>query len=190
MKKIQIAKISYIAISALMTVLGLFLIIFPEMGLNLMCYLLGTAVLIFGTVKILGYFSKDLFRLAFQFDLALGVFISIVGLIILIHPYKVAETVPYIIGVCWIVDGALKIQTAFDSKRFGMKNWWLILALALLTCVCGTLLLIDPFNGAKALTVMLGASLICDGIQNICTVIYTVKSYKRKNMKIIDIEEN
>lgn len=188
MNKIKIAKISYIVISALTAVLGLFLIIFPEMGVNLLCYLLGAAALLFGIVKIISYFSKDLFRLAFQFDLALGVLICILGLLIIIHPYKVADTVPYIIGACWITNGALKIQTAFDSKRFGMKNWWIILAFASLTCVCGTLLILDPFDGAKALVIMLGVSLICDGIQNLCTVIYTVKSNRKKNSKIIDID--
>ena len=188
MKFIRTVKFAYIAVSALSAVLGLALIIRPEMGINLLCYLLGSAILLFGIIKIAGYFSKDLFRLAFQFDLALGIFISIAGLLIIIHPYTVAQIAPRIVGTLWIADGSLRIQTAFDSKRFGMKNWWLLLILAVLTCLCGTLLLLDPFGGAAALVIMLGVSLVFDGVQNIFTVIYTVKSSAKKNKKIIDIE--
>ena len=188
MKFIRTVKFAYIAVSALSAVLGLALIIRPEMGINLLCYLLGSAILLFGIIKIAGYFSKDLFRLAFQFDLALGIFISIAGLLIIIHPYTVAQIAPRIVGALWIADGSLRIQTAFDSKRFGMKNWWLLLILAVQTCLCGTLLLLDPFGGAAALVIMLGVSLVFDGAQNIFTVLYTVKSSAKKNKKIIDIE--
>ncbi len=109
-------------------------------------------------------------------------------MLIIIHPYTVAQIAPRIVGALWIADGSLRIQTAFDSKRFGMKNWWLLLILAVLTCLCGTLLLLDPFGGAAALVIMLGVSLVFDGAQNIFTVIYTVKSSAKKNKKIIDIE--
>ena len=98
MKFIRTVKFAYIAVSALSAVLGLALIIRPEMGINLLCYLLGSAILLFGIIKIAGYFSKDLFRLAFQFDLALGIFISIAGLLIIIHPYTVAQIAPRIVG--------------------------------------------------------------------------------------------
>lgn len=43
------------------------------------CRVIGAVSLFYGVSKILGYFSHDLYNLAFQFDLALGVFTLIFG---------------------------------------------------------------------------------------------------------------
>ena len=83
---------------------------------------------------------------------------------------------PVIIGVFVLLDGSFKIQTARDAKIFGLHGWWGILVLAILTCLGGLFLIINPFSGAVALMILLGATLIMDGIQNLCVVAYTVKA--------------
>ena len=66
------AKIGYIILSVLYCVLGILLITMPELSITALGILLGIGMIVFGIVKIVGYFSKDLFRLAFQYDLAFG----------------------------------------------------------------------------------------------------------------------
>ena len=38
--------------------------------------------------------------------------------------------------------------------------------------VLGILLVFNPFDGKQVLTIMMGVSLIVDGVQNLCTVVY------------------
>ena len=45
------------------------------------CLIFGIYMIIYGAVKIMGYFAKDAYQLAFQFDLALGIVIAIVGIV-------------------------------------------------------------------------------------------------------------
>jgi hypothetical protein len=45
--------------------------------------------------------------------------------------------------------------------------------------VGGLLLLLNPFSGMRALASWQGVTLIVDGAQNLCIVIYTVKTGKR-----------
>ena len=52
----------------------------------------------YGAEKIIGYFSRDMYRLAFQFDLALGIFVAIIGVILLLRPGRVLERVDFIVG--------------------------------------------------------------------------------------------
>ena len=59
------AKTGYIAISAIYCILGLILIIHPDFSAQVVAMLCGAALIVFGIVKIAGYFSKDLFRLAY-----------------------------------------------------------------------------------------------------------------------------
>lgn len=176
MEFIKNAKTAYIAVSVVMIILGLLLVLFPALSALTLCYIVGAVVTIFGAVKLLSYFSRDLFRLAFQFDFALGIFAVLAGILILLHPTNVVNVMPVIIGVFVLLDGSFKIQTARDAKIFGLHGWWGILVLAILTCLGGLFLIINPFSGAVALMILLGATLIMDGIQNLCVVAYTVKA--------------
>ena len=74
----------------------------------------------------------------------------------------------------------MKIQTSHDAKLFGPVYWWGILVFGILSCICGLLLIMNPFEGASALMILLGISLIADGIQNLWITAYTVKSMKPK----------
>lgn len=67
------AKTGYIVISLAFCVLGTAVLLFPDLSIALLGTLLGIVLIVFGCVKLVGYFSKDLFRLAFQYDLAFGV---------------------------------------------------------------------------------------------------------------------
>ena len=176
MEWIKRAKSAYIAVSVIMVILGAVLMLNPGLSMLTLCYLIGGLMVIFGITRLVGYFSKDLFRLAFQFDLALGIFCMLSGIVILVHPNNIMKLLPVIIGLFVTIDGVFKMQTAIDSKRFGLKRWYAILVLAAVTCVFGLLLIIDPFAGGKALMILFGATMMIDGIQNLCVVLYTVKT--------------
>ena len=176
MEWIKRAKSAYIAVSVIMVILGTVLMLNPGLSMLTLCYLIGGLMVIFGITRLVGYFSKDLFRLAFQFDLALGIFCMLAGIVILVHPNNIMKLLPVIIGLFVTIDGVFKMQTAIDSKRFGLKRWYAILVLAAVTCVFGLLLIIDPFAGGKALMIFFGATMMIDGIQNLCVVLYTVKT--------------
>ena len=180
MKTIKQAKWCYIICSALLIAAGVFIIVKPFTSALIFCRIIGGISLFYGISKILGYFSHDLYNLAFQFDLALGVFTLIFGLLLLLRSSRVVTFMPVIIGVFVLVDGVFKLQTAIDAKRFGLSNWWLILLGSLICAVFGLLLIIEPFGGSNALMVFVGISLLTDGLQNLFNAFYTVKIMKQR----------
>ena len=80
---IRAAKISYIVTSVAFCVLGVLLIVLRNWSVAFIGVVTGIMLIAFGIVKLLGYFSKDLYRLAFQFDLAFGILLIVLGGIIL-----------------------------------------------------------------------------------------------------------
>lgn len=79
-----------------------------------------------------------------------------------------------VFGIAILFDGLFKIRIALDSKRFGIKDWWLILSLAILAGIIGVALIFDSAFGAGVLTILMGVSLLSEGILNLYTVIRTV----------------
>ena len=180
MKTIKQAKWCYIICSVLLIAAGVYIMIKPYASAIIFCRVIGAVSLFYGVSKILGYFSHDLYNLAFQFDLALGVFTLIFGLILLLRSARVVAFMPAILGVFVLVDGVFKLQTAVDAKRFGLSNWWLILLGSLICALFGLLLIIDPFSGNSVLMTFVGLSLAIDGLQNLFNAFYTVKILKNQ----------
>lgn len=183
-----IAKIGYIVMSAVILSLGILVITLPDISMQIIVKALGTTMIFFGCVKLVGYFSKDLFRLAFQYDLQLGILVFVLGLVILFEPYDVINLLFTVIGISVLADSLFKLQIAFDSRRFGIKKWWGILALGILTGIIALVLVFMPFKNIKALSILLGVTLITEGILNLFVAITTVKIVKHQYPDFIDVD--
>lgn len=184
----RIAKIGYIVMSVLFCAAGILFIAAPELSVSIIGVCIGVAMILFGIVKLIGYFSKDLFRLAFQFDLEFGILMMILGVIVLFNPKNLMAFICVALGISILLDGLFKIRIAMDSKQFGIKSWWLILALAIITGVFGMFLIFDSVIGAQALSVFLGLTLLSEGVLNLYTVISTVLIIKDQFPDVIEVD--
>lgn len=184
----KVAKIGYIFISAALCFFGILLIVDPEISLAAFGIITGVCLIVFGVIKIVGYLSKDLYRLAFQYDLAFGILMIALGIMVILEPDNVIETICIAVGIAFFMDGLLKIQIAIDAKTFGISKWWLILSVAILAGVVGVLLIFRTSESARTLMIFLGISLLMDGIMNLITVLSTVKIIQNQYPDIITEE--
>ena len=184
----RIAKIGYIVTSVMFCIAGALFIALPDISITMIGISMGIAMIVFGIVKLVGYFSRDLFRLAFQFDLELGILLLVLGLIVLIQPDDLMTFICIALGISILTDGLFKVQIALDSKRFGIKSWWVILALAVVAGTIGVFLIFRSAKSAQFLTVLLGVSILAEGILNLYTVISTVLIIKHQQPDVIEIE--
>lgn len=184
----RIAKIGYIVMSVMFCIAGALFIALPDISITMIGISMGIAMIVFGIVKLVGYFSRDLFRLAFQFDLELGILLLVLGLIVLIRPDDLMTFICIALGISILTDGLFKVQIALDSKRFGIKSWWVILALAVVAGTIGVFLIFRSAKSAQFLTVLLGVSILAEGILNLYTVISTVLIIKHQQPDSIEIE--
>lgn len=187
-KKLRAAKYGYIILSLLICVLGIVLIAVPNFSVSLLCWLGGILLIAFGCVKILGYFSKDLYRLAFQYDLAFGILLIALGFLLLLRTDTMIHIICMLLGVLILADSLLKIQIAIDSKVFGIRRWWMILAVAIVTAVVGLLLLFRPHESSAAVMILLGVSLLGEGILNLVTVLIAVRIWKKTIPPVIPMD--
>ena len=186
--RIKAAKIGYIMISILLCALGIVLIAVPDFSVTLLCELSGGIMMLFGLVKIIGYCSKDLYRLAFQFDLAFGILLMALGIILIIRTDAMVNFICIVMGICVLADALLKIQISIDSKDFGIQKWWLILTMATLTGVAGFLLVFRPSESIKIIMILFGIALITEGVLNLITILTAVKIIRHQLPEVIDAE--
>lgn len=190
MQFVRSVKTAFIAVSAALIVMGAWLLIMPEVSSVTICVVLGAVSVLYGIIKLLGYFSNDLYRLAFQFDLAVGLLSVVLGLVLILRPDAVLSFLPAVIGVFILVDSILRFQTSIDAKHFGMRKWWVIMVVSCMGAVLGALLLFHPFDGALAMIRLIGLTLMIDGTENLVTCLYTVKVPRRSaaDGKVVDAD--
>lgn len=178
------AKISNLIIYSFMVAVGLAMLIFREIPTNVETIILSVLCILVGGAKILGYFSNDLYRLAFQFDLAIGLFLAIIGVLTLIVGSKDPLGTVRLFGIYIFIDGLLKLQTAFDAKKFGIARWLVILLTAILMVGVGIVGLLASYLEQISQLIVLDVSLMLDGLVNIWITAYTVRiRAKKKNLE-------
>ncbi len=182
------AKIGYIVMSAVFCIAGFIFIIEPDVSARFLGYLLGISMLVFGLIKIIGYFSRDLYRLAFQYDLEFGIVLIVIGAIVVARPVNALNFILIATGIAILSDSLFKIRIALDSKRFGVGAWWMIMTFSIVTGLVGLMLVIRPWAGAKSLTVLLGISLLFEGVLNLCVAVSTVKIIKNQYPDVIEAD--
>lgn len=185
----RVAKTGYIAVSILLAVLGIVLIAWPTFSVNALGVICGILLVLFGGVKLVGCFSKDLYRLAFQYDMPFGILLIILGIIMLIHPGNLASFICVVFGLSVLISSLFNIQTALDAKKFGINQWWLIFALSVIAAVWGLILVFRPSEAADVMAVLLGITLLFESAVNICTVVTSVKIVKNQHPDVY-VEED
>ena len=100
----KVAKYGYIAIAIIFCLVGIALIAFPAPSARTIAVFFGVAMIVFGAVRLVGYFSRDLFRLAFQYDLQFGILLIIMGAVTLMKPDDMMNFLCISMGICILVD--------------------------------------------------------------------------------------
>lgn len=178
------AKIINIFCGCLMSVAGILLFVLPGLqGVLAQRIYLGILLGMCGGAKIFGYFSNDLYRLAFQYDLAVGSFCIVLSLVAILTPESMYGVLPLLITLYVLFDALLKLQMAFDARGFGMKSWIAILITAALLVAAvifaGASLLAELFDPLLAV----GLALLLDGLENTFITAHTVRIRgKKKNL--------
>ena len=94
----------------------------------------------------------------------------------------------FCIGIFMLVDAALKIQTSFEAKKFGIERWEWILITAIATGIVGAFLLFSPMRATDLIVRVVGLGICLDGIMNLVVVANTVRMIKDSQKDIIDID--
>ena len=180
------ARVVHVLASLLTIVAGILFCASPELVAVAARWMLGAIFVVTGCARVLGYFANDLYRLAFQYDLALGSFCVIFGVLITISPDYVQPAIPYTVGMYVLIDGLLKLQTAFDARSFGMKQWVGLLASSVLVSIAGVLVLLGIGVIAPA-RILFGIALALDGAENIWNTLATVRVRVKQNSRFEEL---
>lgn len=173
-KIVRSAKIMHLCSSVVFLLGGLVILFVPGTKSMVGNVIVGVSSIVIGCTGIYGYFSNDLYRLAFQSDFALGIFNVLLGVLLILSPMQVHEMLPNAIAILALLDGGNKSQIALEGWKFGMHKWYLVLISALAEVASGVVILVFTYLGFDT-SGWMGSSMVLVGIINFWTTMYTVR---------------
>ena len=175
------AKIVNIVCAVLLTLSGVLLLCLPDLQtVTTQRVVFGVLFFLMCAAKVFGYFTNDLYRLAFQFDFAIGVFCGLLALMLVITPERAFHSLPTVITAFVVLDALFKLQMAFDARRFGMKSWIIMLLTALILLLTGGFALGSLLYPLVEERTAVALALLVDGVENLWVTAHTVRIRARK----------
>lgn len=183
-------KANAVVSSLLCVALGLVLVIWPGMSMQIVCTAIGVVLILTGIMKIIEYFAVKDGSLYEQTNLIMGIIFTVVGVWIAVKPDKVLAIIPIIVGIIIALHGARNLQQAVTLCKGKYDKWWIALILGLLTVGFGVLLICKPFAALDTVVMLIGIFLIYDGVSNIWIVSRVYKNAKilKQEAEAVDVE--
>ena len=155
--EVKISNNDDISKTLIFALIGLVLLLLPGTLNNIIGFVVGGCLLIFGIIGIIKYIRNKEYK--FTSSLVSGILYSALGIIVIINPSSVISLVTICLGLYLVINGILKTVFSFNLKKITTR-WGGALVMGLLTIVLGLLLVINPFGSAVAITKLAGAFLV------------------------------
>lgn len=168
--------------SIIFMIMGLLLFFNPEGIIVSISIIIGLFACLYGITQLVFYFKNREFGYS---DLMIGLFAIIAGFLLISNTNIIATIIPITIGICMIGMGAKKLELSLNLKDSMVTGWSYMFIMAILTIVCGIVLIINPIKGAFIATKIVGLIIV---IYSVIDVIESIifKNNVKKISKIIE----
>ena len=180
-----------IGISIIFLILGIIFLIFPNISIKIVAYLI--AIILIGSGIYLTYLEIYTKNFLLPIDTLFNGILSILfGIIILIYPDIFKIIIPIILGTYFILDSIFKLKLVVLLRRIDNKSWIVTLLLTILSIICGIILILNPIDSSIALALFAGITLIIYSLSGIIDMILFKKNIHdltkvfKENIKIIE----
>jgi len=171
--KIEVKKTIWPSLisSGVILVLGLLLFFKSSVTLMGISYIFGGLIIAIGVLAIVRFISNNHSDISNQLNIIYGIICIISGIFFIEKPEIIGSIIPVVMGIGIIISSSLKIQQSFNLKSLNSSYFFWSFVTALLSLICGVVLLFNPFKGAVIITKVIGIFLVMYAILDICNTI-------------------
>jgi len=187
---IQDMKQNYFINAVIMVVLGLVLVIWPDVLGVMLCYLLGGALILMGVIQLIGFLRGERLGFYSKFNMIMGIVLVLLGLWICTQPHIVLSIIPVVVGIIVLIHGLMDIQYTLDIKKTGNTKWWIAMIAAIITLVVGLLLVFNPFTAYEITMILLGIAMLYDGGSDLVLLVFSYIAQRDTDKRVREFKGN
>lgn len=180
--------------------IGIWLLIQQKDALNIICWVLGVALIVYGVFVTIGFFTDSSGTNEDQlsnYALAKGVVFSVMGVLV-ITSFWFVDIFAAIIGILLIINGIISLQKALYLRRTVGDNydgWKIAVINAVITAAFGIVLIF--ISTTDIIAIFIGIGLVWYGVSSIVNyaavqrkINIIVKNRNGSSAKVIDVKDD
>lgn len=175
---------NYDVSSFITLILGIVLVIWPDLSGAFMCYMLGGALILMGAMQLFVYIRGHRQVFSDRCKMMMGIVLSLLGVWICAKPEIVLGLIPAVLGMVLLMHAVQDLSYTIQIKNSGVERWWVALVATLITFGLAVFLIINPFLAFELAMIYIGIGLVYNGISDFVLVILA-GYFKRKADKRI-----
>lgn len=156
---------------------GLFLIFFTKVSLDIVAYIIAFILIFNGVFSIIDDYKQ--FKIFYFFDgFTSGLLSIILGIILISNPDYMSMLIPLIVGLWFIISSTFKLRMALALKDSNNNSWMVTYILSLLTIIVGLCLIFNPDIASLSIVRVVGFLSVMYSICDIVDVIIFKRNIK------------
>ena len=175
---------SIIASAILSALVGIIMIIFPNMSIKTISMISAIYIILHGVILIVLDIKASRYYIPFDGMLP-GILSIILGIILLVKPNILSTLFTIAIGV-WIILSSINSLKMAISLRGEDVPWVLLLLFGIIDLIIGIIVVFNPFTASISLMIFIGIMLIVHSIIDIIDMII-IKRDAKKISKAIEM---
>ena len=157
--------------------IGIWLLIKQNQALNIICWILGAALIIYGIFVTIGFFtgSDEPDKTDSSFELAKGVVFTVMGILVITSVWFI-DILAVIIGILLIINGIISLQKSLYVRRTignDYNGWTVALVNSIITTILGIVLIF--VSASNVISILIGVGLVWYGVSSIFNYITVVR---------------
>ena len=146
-------------------VIGVVLILFPGEAMDISIKVIGVILLVAGASGIIIGIKGQGVYVAYTMSGAVTAIVA--GVVCLLQPQLIKSVLPLIMGIIILATGVFNIVNAFSAGKAGASRWVVSLMLALITVICGIMILLNLNGTANLLVTIIGIIFVYNGVSTL-----------------------
>lgn len=181
---------SSICASIILMILGLLLIFQSEVTITTISYIIGAALIALGVLALIRFIksAKNITEMNFNLDIIYGLVTVVLGIVIITNPKAIASILPIVLGIAIVINSASKLQYAFILKNDNNDMWKTTMIIAIVSAICGVVLLFNPFAGAVLIMKIVGIFIVVYSVLDIVSTVIIKKNVDEFKTVIDSVE--
>ncbi len=184
---------SSLVTSIFLLTLGGLLVFASEITIISISYVIGGALIALGIVALIRYVNACRTNTNSELDILYGIVTMLLGSLVIMHPKALASFIPVVIGISIVVSSSTKLQYALELKKDENELWVMTMVVAIISTICGVVLIFNPFEGATMITQVIGIFIIIYAILDLISTltirrnVNSIQKAIRNNIEEADI---
>lgn len=153
--------------AVLFIVLGLVLLVVPDITLVTIVYCVGAIFAVSAIISLVSYFRKGSASYMMSGALTTGIFLAVIALVMFIFPAAVAGFFSILLGAVLILCGIANTVRSVGMRDFGGSTWIVSAIISVIVAIGGIVIIWNPFETTVVFVMVLGVLLVVTGASNL-----------------------